>query len=261
MQKPRIGLSMLFMLSEPFQKMVKQLGNVQTAFVEVVDDGSHALSKGRVHSLNEAAASFGLEYSVHAPFADINIASPSKSMLKASMKRLEQSMQFAWDLDAYLWVFHPGCKSGISSFYPGADWKQNVASIVELHKTAKDLGLKIAMENLPEKYNFLMKTPEDFGAFYSETGLDDIAIVLDTGHAHLEGQIQPFLTKLPAKIAHVHVSDNHGVVDEHLGLGSGSIDWQKFEKMLKAADFQGTVLAESVFNVEETLQKLKLLFA
>jgi sugar phosphate isomerase/epimerase len=117
------------------------------------------------------------------------------------------------------------------------------------------------MENLPEKYNFLMKKPEDFTKFYAETGLTDIGIVLDTGHAHLENQIQPFLNQLPRKIAHVHISDNHGETDEHLGLGFGSIDWQQFTKELKATGFSGTVLTESVFNVNETLQKLKELFA
>jgi len=261
MHKPRIGLSMLYMLGEPFNKMIRQLGKTQTSYVEVVDEGYHTLSKRRVQALNEAAASFGLNYSVHAPFADLNVASPSKPMLKASVKRLKKSMQYAWDLDSYLWVFHPGSKSGISSFYPGADWKQNASSIMDLHKTAKDLGLKIAMENLPEKYNFLMKTPQDFLSFYEETGLDDIGVVLDTGHANLEGQIQPFIQQLPRKITHVHISDNHGVTDEHLGLGHGAIDWQQFAKTLKAADFSGTILTESVFNADETLQKLKQLFA
>jgi sugar phosphate isomerase/epimerase len=261
MPQPRIGLSMLYMLSEPFTKMTKQLSKTPVPHVEIVDDGTHTLNKKRVATLNEAAKSYNLKYSIHAPFADINVASPSKTMLKAAMKRLKQSQQYASDLDAYLWVFHPGCKSGISSFYPGADWKQNAASIKELNESATDLGLKIAMENLPEKYNFLMKTPDDFSRFYKETGLTDIGIVLDTGHAHLEAQIEPFLQMLPSKIAHVHISDNHGETDEHLGLGYGAIDWQQFAKMLKATGFSGTILTESVFNVEETVQKLQKLFA
>ncbi len=261
MAQPRIGLSMLYLLSEPFSKMTKQLAKVDVSYVEVVDDGIHALSKKRVAILNEIAKSKGIRFSVHAPFADINPASPSKAMLNASIKRLKQSMHYAKDLDAYLWVFHPGSKSGISAFYPGADWKQNQQSIRELHKTAADLKLKIAMENLPEKYNFLMKTPDDFSRFYAETGLEDIGIVLDTGHANLEGQIQPLLQKMPKKIVHVHVSDNHGVTDEHLGLGYGSIDWQQFVKTLKSIGFSGTVLTESVYNAEETLQKVKQLFA
>ena len=261
MPKPQIGLSMLYTLSEPFNKMVNQLSKTTTTYLEIVDDGAHTLNRRRIKTLNEVAASHSLKYSVHAPFADINIASPSKPMLKTAMKRLTQSMHYANDLNAYLWVFHPGGKSGISSFYPGADWKQNETSITKLRKIAKDFGLKIAMENLPEKYNFLMKTPDDFSRFYAETGFEDIGIVLDTGHANLEGQIAPFLQKLPSKIAHIHVSDNHGETDEHLGLGYGTIDWQQFAKLIKKVNFSGTLLAESVYNVEETLQKLEQLFA
>ncbi|MCW4009524.1 MAG: sugar phosphate isomerase/epimerase [Candidatus Bathyarchaeota archaeon] len=261
MTKPRIGRSMLYTLSEPFNKMIKQLDAVNETYVEIVDEGTHTLNSRRVAILKKIAEKKELKYSVHAPFADINPASPSKPLLKASMKRLKQSMQYAHDLDAYLWVFHPGCKSGISSFYPEADWRQNQKSIKELHATAEGYDLKIAIENLPEKYNFLMKKPEDFNRFYKETGLEDIGIVLDTGHANLEGQIEPFLQKIPKKIAHVHISDNHGEFDEHLGLGFGAINWQKFAKTIKESGFSGTLLAEAVFNVEETLQRLRQLFA
>jgi sugar phosphate isomerase/epimerase len=261
MPQPRIGLSMLYMLSESFKKMTTHLVKVDVSFIEIVDDGTHALDKTRVAALSRIAKSKEINYSVHAPFADINIASPSKAMLNASLKRLKLSMKYARDLDAYLWVFHPGGKSGISAFYPGAEWQQNLQSILDLHKCASDLGLRIAMENLPEKYNFLMKTPQDFIQFYSQTGLENIGVVLDTGHANLEGQIQPFLDLIPKKIAHVHISDNHGETDEHLGLGDGSIDWKQFAKSLRAIGFSGTVLTESVFNTEETLRKLKELFS
>jgi len=259
--KPQIGLSMLYLLSKPFNQMAKQLTTLDTKYVEIVDDGAHSLTANRVALLKQIAASRGFHYSVHAPFADINIASPNPAIRKTAMRCLKKSMNYARDLDAYLWVFHPGSKSGISSFYPGADWNQNRESIKEIHQLAKELGVKIAMENLPEKYMYLMKTPEDFQRFYTETGLEDIGIVLDTGHAHLEGQIAPLLEKLPKKIVHVHVSDNHGVVDEHFGLGYGTIDWQQFTAALKATGFSGTVLTESVHNVEETVQKLRLLFS
>jgi sugar phosphate isomerase/epimerase len=120
-------------------------------------------------------------------------------MLKASMKHLTQSLQFANKLGAHLVVFHPGGRCGITAFYPGACLKQNTRSIVQLHKWAEELGVKLAMENLPEKYGFLMKAPQDFETFYKETGLEDIGIVLDTGHAHLEGQIQHFCSNCPKK--------------------------------------------------------------
>ena len=260
MSQPKIGLSMLYALGDPFSKMAKQLSTAPSKLIEVVDDGYQNLNEKRVQILKENAKNYDLKFSVHAPFADINVASPSKTMLKASMKRLKQSMNFANELNAYLWVFHPGAKSGISSFYPSAEWRQNLESIQELYKTAKDLNLEIAMENLPEKYNFIMKTPEDFERFYAESGLNKIGIVLDTGHAHLEGQIYTFIHQLPKKIAHIHISDNHGITDEHLGLGYGTIDWKQFTNEIKAMGFSRTILTESVFNVLETVEKLKKLF-
>ena len=84
--------------------MVKHLATVKTPYIEVVDDGLHTLSKKRVSILNEAAKSKGIEYTVHAPFADINIASSSKPLLNAMLKRLKQSIAYANALNAQVWV-------------------------------------------------------------------------------------------------------------------------------------------------------------
>jgi sugar phosphate isomerase/epimerase len=251
---------MLYCLGEPFSKMVKRLVKVKTPYIEVVDDGLHALDKKRVMILKEAGKSRDIKYTVHAPFADINIASPSKPMLNASLKRLEQSLGFANALNAHLWVFHPGSQTGISMFYPGEDWKQNTEGIRRLHKVAEDYGVNIAMENLPQKYGFIMKSARDFAKFYRETNLD-VGLVLDVGHANLEGYTEEFLRNLPDKIVHMHVSDNVGENDQHLGLGYGRIDWQWFAESLKGIAYDRTVVVESVEHVEESLQKLKQLLA
>jgi sugar phosphate isomerase/epimerase len=260
MPQAKIGLSMLYCLGEPFNNMVKRLATVETTYIEVLDDGLHALDKKRVIALNEAAKSRGIEYTLHAPFADINIASPSKPLLNATLKRLKQSIAYANSLNAKLWVFHSGLQTGISAFYPGEEWKQNLQSIRLLHKTAQDYGVKIALENLPQKYWFVIKNPEDFTRMYTETGLD-FGIVLDTGHANLESQIEPFLKTLPNKIVHIHVSDNMGEVDQHLGIGYGRINWQRFAETLKQIGYDKTVIVESIEHVEESLQKLKQLLA
>ena len=258
MPRIKIGLSMLYCLGEPFNKMVQRLATVETPYVEVIDDGLHTLDKKRVSTLKEAGKSHGIKYTVHAPFADINIASPSKPMLNTSLKRLRQSMAYANALNAQLWVFHPGVKTGISMFYPGEDWKQNIESIRLLHKTAEEHGVKIAIENVPEQYYFVMKTVEDFAKFYKETNLN-IGLVLDVGHANLNGQIELFLRTFAGKIAHIHVSDNMGEMDQHLGIGYGKINWQRFAETLKETAYDKTVIVESVEHVEESLRKLKQL--
>ncbi len=258
MSKAKVGVSMLYCLGEPFNRMVKRLGTLGTRYIEVLDDGIHELDKKRIATLKEAAKSYDLEYTMHAPFADINIASPSKTILNASIKRLKQSIAFADDLDAKLCVFHPGARTGITQFYPGAEWKQNTESIQELYAAAEELGVNIALENLPAKYWFLMKSPEDFNKFYKETNLP-IGIVMDLGHANLEGQIQPFFNQLADKIIHIHASDNCGDDDSHLGVGYGKIDYDWFAETLKKLGYDRNVVIESFEHIPESLQKLKAL--
>jgi sugar phosphate isomerase/epimerase len=258
MSKAKVGVSMLYSLGEPFNRMVKRLSNIGTRYIEVLDDGTHELDKKRVNLLKEAAKSYDLEFTVHAPFADINIASPSRTILDASMKRLTQSLDFTRALDAKLWVFHPGARTGITQFYPGSEWKQNTESIQELYAEAEQLGVNIALENLPAKYWFLMRSPEDFNRFYKETGLK-IGIVLDLGHANLEAQIQPFFNQLADKIIHIHASDNMGVDDDHLGVGYGKIDYNAFAETIKKLDYDQRVIVESCSHVPESIAKLKAL--
>jgi sugar phosphate isomerase/epimerase len=260
MSKAKVGVSMLYCLGEPFNRMVKRLGTMNTRYIEILDDGTHELDKKRVATLKETAKTYNLEYSIHGPFADINIASPSKTMLDASMKRLKQSMAYANALNAKLWVFHPGAKTGIGQFYPNGDWKQNIKSIDELSKTAEEYGLNIALENLPAKYYFFMSKAEDFTRFYRETNLP-VGIVMDLGHANLEGQIEPFFNMLADKITHIHASDNDGVEDQHLGVGQGKIDYAWFAETINKMSYDKSVIIESITNITQSIQKLTQLLA
>ena len=260
MTKAEIGLSMLFCLGEPFKKMTERLHSAGTAYIEIVDDGLHALNKQRVSTLKSIGNSYGLKYSVHAPFADINIASPSKPLLKAMLKRLKESISYANDLNAYVWVFHPGLKTGVSMFYPDMDWLQNLKTTRLLLKIAGDYGVKIAIENVPEPYPFLMKSVEDFTKFHEEIN-ENIGLVFDVGHANLNGQIERFLTAFKDKIVHMHAHDNDGKSDLHLGIGFGNIDWKNVANALERISYNKTVIIESVEHVNESKDRLRQFFA
>ena len=261
MSKIEFGISMLHCLGEPFKKMITYLESIDIKLIELVDDGFHTLNKKNVSILKDISNSYDLTFTIHSPFADINIASPSKSIRTLMINRLKRSMLYANDLNAKLWVLHPGNKTGISMFYPGEDWKQNLKSINLLNNLAYDFGLKIAIENLPGKYGFIMKTPEDFIRFYKESSLEDIGIVLDTGHSNLENQTETFLRKLPNKIVHIHISDNMGQDDQHLGMGYGKIDWNQFVRTLREINYKKTIMIEAVEHLQESLDKIKLMLS
>ncbi len=258
MSKAKVGVSMLYCLGEPFNRMVKRLEDMETRYIEILDDGTHDLNKQRISTLKEASKSLGLTYSLHAPFADINIGSPVKPMLNASLKRLKQSLQNANALDAKMWVFHPAQRTGIGQFYPNADFKTMCQSIEQLYAQAEEYGINIALENLPHKYWFLMSSPAEFQRMYKETNLP-IGITLDLGHANLEGQIQPFINQLADKIVHIHASNNDGSDDQHNGVDDGNINYVAFAESLKKIGYDKSVIVESMRKVPESITRLKQL--
>jgi sugar phosphate isomerase/epimerase len=259
MIKPKVGLSMLYCLGEPFKKMTEQLAKAETEYIEIVDDGFHALDKRRVSVLKNISASYGFRYSVHAPFADINIASPSRPLLKAMLKRIETSIANAAALGAHIWVFHPGIKTGVSMFYPNMDWLQNLKTSKALARIADNYGVKIAIENVPEPFPFLMKSVDDFKRFYGEVD-ERIGLALDVGHSNLNGQTELFLKTFADRIAHVHAHDNDGKVDQHLGIGYGTVKWESFAASVRAVSQDVVIVVESVEHVKESLDKVGQLF-
>lgn len=251
------GISMLHCLGEPFKTMTNKLESIDINLIEIVDDGYHTLNKKRIAILKEISKSYKIEFTVHSPFADINISSPSKPMLNFMIKRLKRSIKFAKALAAKLWVFHPGIKTGISMFYPGMDWKQNIDSIKILSSYARELDIKIAIENLPNRYGFIMNTPNHFQKLYEEPNLEDLGIVLDTGHSNLESKTEAFLRELPEKIFQIHISDNMGTDDQHLEVGHGNIDWNNFANILSEINYKKIIMIETVENVQSSLFKIK----
>lgn len=250
----KIGLSMLYSLGEPWEKMVERVPRECVKYIELVDDGEHDLDEKRVAELKDVRSAHGLEFAVHAPFAGMNIALESDHLLKAMMKRLKESILNAADLESKMWIFHPGLRSAISAFYPGKEWKRNLENCRLLLKFASEHGLKIGIENIMG--SFVLKNVADFQKFYGELD-EELGLVLDTGHANLYGEVEGFLKAFPDRIVHVHAHDNFGQTDQHLGIGYGNINWKNFGELFKKTSFNGIVIVESIEHIEESVRKMK----
>jgi L-ribulose-5-phosphate 3-epimerase len=259
MAKPEIGLSMLYCLDEPFNYVLKRLPELTVKHIELPDEGLHTLNKRRIKNLKEAAEAHNLDFVVHAPWAGTNIATPSPFLRRAVLKRLTKSLVLSGQLGCRLWLFHPGSRTGLSPIYPGKDWQLNLESVRTLLNVARREGVEIAIENTPEPFPSLMKSADDFRRFYEDLE-DDIGMVLDVAHANLNHQIKGFLKQFSKKIVHMHVSDNDGANDLHLGIGYGSIDWENVAKLVKEADYGNVIMIESTEHVEESIQFLRRLF-
>ena len=260
MTKPKIGLSTLYYLSEPFISLIEHLQHLDIKYIELPDEGLHSLNVRRVKKLKEIAETFDLDFVIHAPWAGINIATPSPSLRRAVLKRLEKSIVYAGKLGCSLWLFHPGSRTGLSHIYPEKDWQLNLESVRTLLNISRRENVKIAIENTPEPFPSLMKNVDEFNRFYEDLE-DDLGMVLDVAHANLNNQIQDFLTQFPNKIVHIHVSDNDGVSDLHLGIGYGTVNWNHFAKLVKTANYSNLLVIESTNHIEESVQLLRKLIA
>jgi sugar phosphate isomerase/epimerase len=239
--------------------MVRRLSKVPVKHIEVPDEGLHTLNKQRAKTLKKEAEAHNLDLVVHAPWAGLNIATPSPTLRHAVLKRLTRSIVLAGQLDCRLWLFHPGSKTGLSHFYPDKDWQLNLESVRALLRVARREGVEVAIENTPEPFPSLMKSVDAFHRFYEDLG-DDIGMVLDVAHANLNNQIQGFLDQFSAKIVHMHVSGNDGTKDLHLGIGRGNIDWENFAKTVKKTDYGNLIIIESTDQIEESVQTMRRLF-
>ncbi|WNZ30120.1 MAG: sugar phosphate isomerase/epimerase [Candidatus Bathyarchaeota archaeon] len=259
MVKPEIGLSMLYCLDKPFKYVLSSLPELNVKHVELTDEGFHALTKNRIKKLKEIAKTNNLDFVVHAPWANVNIATISPVLRRAVLKWLRQSLVLSGQLDCLLWLFHPGFKSGLDRFYPGKDWELNLDSVRSLLKVAQQEGVTIAIENIPEPFPALMKSVDDFHRFYQDLN-DDIGMVLDVAHANLNNQINDFIQQFSKKIIHMHLSDNQGTSDQHLGIGYGTLDWQNFAKAVKKARYDKLLMIESTDHPQQSIQYLNKLF-
>lgn len=252
----KIGASMLWCLSAPFNDMVTQIPCMKTHLIEIVDEGLHSLDRHRVTILKEQAESHDLTYTVHAPFAGMNIATPSDLVLRATIKRLKQSLANAARLEAIQWIMHPALRTGTSMFYPGQDWTLNMNNVQVLAEYGRDSGVRVGLEN--GMAPFILKSVVDFHRFYDEADFD-VGLVLDTGHANLNNEVILFLHDFSEKITHIHVHDNNGKTDEHLPIGNGSIDWLEFAKQVRKVHGEPNIIIETVDQVRESLERLSQL--
>jgi protein FrlC len=149
-------------------------------------------------------------------------------------------------------------------------WSQLRKSIMELLDYTEGTDLLLLIEPAHRAESTLILTVDDGLRMIEEIGSERLGILLDTGHAHVNGEdLAEAVRKLAGVPLHIHIDDNHGDSDAHLIPGEGSIDFKPFVQALGEIDYQGFLSAELGFQyttdpdaaVEETYAVLSQLFA
>jgi len=128
-------------------------------------------------------------------------------------------------------------------------WAQLRKSFIELLDYTEGTDLALLIEPAHAAESTLILTVEDGLRMIGEIGSERLGILLDTGHANVNGEdLGEAVRRLKGVPLHIHIDDNHGDSDAHLIPGEGSIDFQPFAQALKEIDYQGFISAELGFG-------------
>lgn len=219
----KFGVSTWSMLSSEVNAVVRAIGEARFDFIELWGEVPHAYPDWTDRrTLRETLSSYDMTVTLHAPFTDLNPATPFQPVKGAVAKTLVEFVKFGEYLGASMITVHPG-----SVHNEGLVPQSTENSISILRGLVKEAGdrLTINLENQTRsrsKYHFpLASTLESLEVLLAE--VEGTRFTLDTGHAHVNGHTPLALAeRLWSKLAEVHLSDNNGLTDDHLVPGEGN---------------------------------------
>lgn len=230
----KIGASTLAGIEFELEKTLDFIENLGIEYAELV----HQYPAEFIDS--EILESYSLKYSIHAPFMDVNIASPQDQSRLNSIAQIKSSIDLANEINAEAVVVHPGLISFLANKY----FKKEVyefanQSIKEIGDYAKDLGVMATIENMPNFESMIYQNIVDLNQLLVE---NEMHMTLDIGHANHVGYAPDEM--IFDSIKHVHVHDNLGDDDSHLPLGEGSIDLKYIINTLESKNYDGIYILE-----------------
>ncbi|MBE6492595.1 MAG: sugar phosphate isomerase/epimerase [Methanobrevibacter sp.] len=230
----KIGASTLAGIEFELEKTLDFIENLGIEYAELV----HQYPAEFIDS--EILESYNLKYSIHAPFMDVNIASPQDQSRLNSIAQIKSSIDLANEINAEAVVVHPGLISFLANKY----FKKEVyefanESIKEIGDYAKDLGVMATIENMPNFESMIYQNIADLNQLLVE---NEMHMTLDIGHANHVGYAPDEM--IFDSIKHIHVHDNLGDDDSHLPLGEGSIDLKYIINTLESKNYDGIYILE-----------------
>ena len=94
----------------------------------------------------------------------------------------------------------------------------------------------------------LFSQPWEFAEIF-DLGSPSLRFCFDTGHGNMTGNTAELLDALAPWTNYVHLADNHGINDDHVPYGKGTVAWQEVFERLRRNSFDGVFCIE--FPVRE----------
>ena len=217
-QRPELHVNIAFkyMRPEDFEFLSLQQLHPELYFAgEDVD----AITPAQIDQIEEELKNRHFRTTVHSPFYDLNPGAHDPKVRALTLERMIWSLNIAKRFQAMHVVMHGGYGPWVNkkNFPAWLDRARHV--LTPLLEKAKDLGLKIAFENIYDD------SPEDLALMLEGYPLDLAGVCFDVGHFNIfsECSIVKWLDVLGSRLYEFHLHDNLGSEDLHIAVGDGSV--------------------------------------
>ncbi len=256
------GISTLVIQDEGLESGLERIKRTGFNEIELLLDPPHFgpddKSTEAVHALMNR---IGLLMRVgHSPITDIDLASFDKEKRKLSIKRIAGSFTIFKELGAESVVVHV---NGPASDYTQENLSRSVGnskqSILELADCAAEVGIKMALENLPHRGTLRpFHSMEELQSLILDMPREHVGLCLDTTHARFAGH-DPLqqLNVAADRLFTLHLHDTDGEGDRHWVPGRGIIDWDTFIARLSELNFNGSRTIEVQFFPETNVCEIE----
>jgi sugar phosphate isomerase/epimerase len=174
----------------------------------------------------------------------VNLVHTEKSRRIDAMDEIKRALEVAEHIPIQKLIVHLG--ENFDSFSMHL-LEFATTALEHLGAFAKPLGVRVLVENLTSDAT----TPEHLMTILDMAHLDQIDVCLDLGHAHIGPGIAEAIGIFGKRITELHIHDNHGLRDEHLWPGNGTIDWVATLDALKSLPTPPAAVLEIGYNLED----------
>jgi sugar phosphate isomerase/epimerase len=196
-------------------------------------------------------------HSIHLPFSDLDLGHPNSGLKHDWLRVTGDALRLCDELGGRLAVVH------VSSHHMDlTDDRLYQAScdiiaefVQELNLQAKELGIQLALENLPALGQ--RRPSNSLQALSKLCTNPEIGFCLDIGHAAVNGFAQrDEIQAAGARMLSLHVSNNDGYEDLHWLPNVGVIDWQGVKEELARISYnQAYVLEVNGFDDPDAVMR------
>ncbi len=246
----RTSISTFVYYNYSLEETVKRVVDCGYDGIEIWGGRQHAyrndLSGEEVSELRRLMEQSGIEISAFIPAQfryPTCLCSPNPRIREDSVAYIKDSISTSLELGCTRVSLCPGHTLHGQGYDDGM--AQLTASIRELHKFAYPMDVELLIEPAHRFESDLILTVEDGIEFISKLDLEDLGIVMDTGHCFVNSEsLVDCVSLLDGIPHHIHIDDNNGKSDQHKIPGEGELDFLPFLSELKKSKYDGFLTVE-----------------